>query len=61
LGEGVSIKPECPLLAEVYLKTHKNTPILKNVFIENIIICSRNVMQCAYKYTVSKLSNRSVE
>jgi hypothetical protein len=54
----VFFKPECPLLVKVYLKTPKNTHILK-FFIGNIIF-ARNVMQCAYKCTVFKLLNRSV-
>jgi hypothetical protein len=43
----------------VYVKTHKNAFILK-FFNRKIIMCARNVMQCAYKCTVLKLLNRSV-
>jgi hypothetical protein len=57
----VSAKPECPLLAEVYLKTHKNTPILEKVFLIENVMCTRNVMQCAYKCRVfTELLNRSI-
>jgi hypothetical protein len=27
----VPVKPECPLLAEAYLKTYKNTPMLEKM------------------------------
>jgi hypothetical protein len=33
-GGGGSAKPECPLLAKVYLKTRKNTAHIKDFMIE---------------------------
>jgi hypothetical protein len=51
----MSIKPECPLDVKVNLKTH-----IKKIFIENVIICARNLMQCAYKCTELKLLNGSI-
>jgi C4-type Zn-finger protein len=40
---GVSIQPECLLL----VKWHLKTPYIKKVLMESMI-CTRNVMQCAY-------------
>jgi hypothetical protein len=56
----MSVKPERLLLVEVYLKTHKNRPILKKVFLIGNIICTRNVKQCAYICTLFKLLNTSI-
>ena len=50
----MSVKPNCLLRVKVYLKTRGSFPILKEFLIENII-CSRNIMQYAYKCTVFTL------